>query len=275
MDMSRIRPQRIRLMGEPIDLVTPAEVMNFTARKVASGQRAVIANHNVHSLYLLHKAPEMRAFYQRADVIELDSIPLVYWGMLTRKPVSRAHRCTYLDWRQDFWARAVRHGWRVYYLGGAPGVPELAAERIRARHPGAIIGGHHGYFDVTQGGADNAAVRADIDAFRPDVLFVGMGMPRQEAWIDQNLDALAHPPVAFSVGAAFDYEAGVQVAAPRWLSKMGLEWAFRLVSNPKRLFARYMVEPWFLLPAAARDVGLAFSRRGPAPTGHASRQVRR
>ena len=271
---TRIRPQRIRLMGEPIDLTTPAEVMNFTARKVAAGQRAVIANHNVHSLYLLAKTPEMRGFYQRADMIELDSIPLVYWGMLTRKPVSKAHRCTYLDWREVFWERAVKLGWRVYYLGGAPGVAELAAERIKARHPGAIIDGHHGYFDMTQGCSENAAVLADINAFRPNVLFVGMGMPRQEAWIDQNLDALAHPPVAFSVGAAFDYEAGVQLAAPRWLSRLGLEWAFRLASNPERLFARYLVEPWFLAPAALRDLGLSFMPRRAAPAASDQTPVR-
>ncbi len=276
MDMSRIRPQRIRLMGEPVDLTTPAEVMSFTARKVASGQSAVIANHNTHSLYLLHKEPQMRDFYGRADLIELDSIPLVYWGKLTGKPVSRAHRCTYLDWRHDFWRMAVKHGWRVYYVGGAPGVPELAAERIRARHPGALISGHHGYFDAAPGSDENAAVLADIDAFRPNVLFVGMGMPRQELWISRNADLLAQPAVAFSVGAAFDYEAGVQVAAPRWLSKLGLEWAFRLVSDPRRLFSRYLVEPWFLMPAALRDLGLAFGQpRRPAIAHTSAEQSRK
>jgi N-acetylglucosaminyldiphosphoundecaprenol N-acetyl-beta-D-mannosaminyltransferase len=260
MDMTRIRPQRIRLFGESVDLTTPAEVMSFTAKKVAAGQRAIVANHNTHSLYLVSREPEMREFYASADLIELDSIPMIFWGMLTRKPVNRGHRCTYLDWRDDFWRLAARHGWRVFYLGGAPGVPELAARAIRARYPTAIVGGRHGYFDDTPGSADNAAVMAEINAFRPDILMVGMGMPRQELWIARHYDAL-NSGVVFSVGAAFDYEAGVQKAAPRWLSRLGGEWAFRLIADPRRMSYRYLVEPWSLMPKAIRDMALTFAPR--------------
>ena len=260
MDPARVTPQRIRLMGEAVDLVTPREVMTFIGRKVAARQRALIANHNTHSVYLVGRDPEMRDFYQKADLIELDSIPLVYWGKLTRKPVDRSHRCTYLDWRGAFWAMAARNGWRVYYVGGAPGVVELASERLRGKHPGAIIGGRHGYFDAAPGSADNAAVLADIEAFRPHIVMVGMGMPRQEQWIGRNLDALGSA-VILPIGAAFDYEAGVQRAAPRWLARLGLEWLFRLVASPRRLFSRYMIEPWFLLPLALRDLALAFGRK--------------
>lgn len=264
MDMTRIRPQRIRLFGEPVDLTTPAEVMSFTARKVAAGQRAIVANHNTHSIHLMGKVPELREFYSRADLIELDSVPMIYWGKLTRKPVTRGHRCTYLDWRDDFWRLAARHGWRVFYLGGAPGVPELAAERIRARYPGSVIGGRNGYFDAAEGSSDNAAVLAEINAFKPDIVFVGMGMPRQELWIERHFDKIERG-VVFSVGAAFDYEAGVQMAAPRWLSRIGLEWAFRLVTSPRRLASRYLVEPWSLLPAAGRDFARAYTPRVRTP----------
>lgn len=258
--MTRIRPQRIRLFGEPVDLTTPAEVMSFTTRKVAAGQRALIANHNTHSLCLMRQQPELREFYARADLIELDSIPMVYWGRLTGKPVTRQHRCTYLDWRNDFWRLAARHGWRVYYLGGAPGVSELAAMNIRSRFPGAVIGGRNGYFDMEPMGPENLGILAEINAFKPDIVMVGMGMPRQELWIAQNYDRL-QSGVVFPVGAAFDYEAGVQMAAPRWLSKIGLEWAFRLATSPARLGHRYVIEPWTLLPAAIKDLAMAFAPR--------------
>ncbi len=106
---------------------------------------------------------------------------------------------------------------------------------------------------------------AEVAAFRPHVLFVGMGLPRQEAWIVANLDRL--PACAIlSVGAAFDYEAGVQTAAPRWTGRLGLEWAYRLARDPGRLFVRYCVEPWSLLPAALEDIRAARRRRHPAPT---------
>lgn len=258
MDVSRIRPQRIRLLGEAVDLTTPPEVMGFVARKVAAGRKALIANHNLHSLHLIAREPEMRAVYARADLIELDSTPLVLWGRLTRKPVSRAHRCTYLDWRGDFWRLASRYGWRVFYLGGEPGVPERAAQTLRALYPGAVIGGRDGYFDAALGSADNDAVLDAINAFKPDILFVGMGMPRQEQWIARHYERLERG-VVFSVGAAFDYEAGAQKAAPRWMGRMGIEWAFRLVSQPRRLAHRYLVEPWFLLPAAVRDLAEVYA----------------
>jgi N-acetylglucosaminyldiphosphoundecaprenol N-acetyl-beta-D-mannosaminyltransferase len=134
-------------------------------------------------------------------------------------------------------------------LGGAPGVAETAAANIRKRWPGAVIGVRDGYFDV----ARDEGVRAEIAAFRPDILFVGMGMPRQEEWTAAAYDALP-PCVVFTVGAAFDYEAEVVPTPPRWTGRMGLEWLWRFGAEPKRRFTRYFVEPWLLIPAALGDL---------------------
>ena len=90
-----------------------------------------------------------------------------------------------------------------------------------------------------------------------------MGMPRQEAWIAANY-GLLETGVVFSLGAAFDYEAGVQKAAPRWSGRLGLEWLFRFAADPKRLFTRYFVEPWLLTPLMIRDLG-AFLRQRARP----------
>jgi len=99
-----------------------------------------------------------------------------------------------------------------------------------------------------------------VREFKPNVLFVGMGMPRQELWIADNVEALPQA-VILPVGAAFDYEAGVQKAAPRWMGRLGVEWLFRLFADPKRLFARYCVEPWFLIGPALGDVREAMRRK--------------
>ncbi len=261
MDLSPFRPQRIKLMGQPVDLVTCDEVMRFLARKVMGSRKSVIANHNSHSLYLIDRNPEMRALYDKVDLIEVDSMPLILWGKLMGEPISRGHRCTYLCWRDLFWALADQNQWRVFYLGGEPGVAETAAERLRAISPGADIKVRDGYFDMSPGSAENAKLVADINAFKPHVLFVGMGMPRQEIWLERNYDALP-PTVMLPVGAAFDYEAGVQRAAPRWTGRIGLEWLFRFTTNPTRLFHRYFVEPWSLIPVAARDIA---GRLAPRP----------
>jgi N-acetylglucosaminyldiphosphoundecaprenol N-acetyl-beta-D-mannosaminyltransferase len=236
-----------------MDLVRPEEVFHFVARRIAERRPAVVANHNLQSLALCRKNAELRAFFDRADLIEVDSVPLIAWARLLGHPARRLHRCTYLDWRDAFWTRAADEGWRVFMLGGRQEVVARAAARIAARHRGVALAARSGWFDATPGSAENEEAIEAIRRFHPDVLLVGMGMPRQELWVHRNLERL--PPCAvFTVGGAFDYEAGAQVACPRWIGALGLEWLFRLVMNPQRLFRRYCVEPFSLLPLVRRDL---------------------
>ncbi len=255
--------ERVQMLGQPVDLVKPEEVLHHVQQAVLQGAKNLIANHNLHSLYLIQKRPELAGFYDRADLIEVDSTPLLWFSSALGLHSRGFHRCTYLDWRDHFWSVANRNGWRVMSIGGAPGVGDEAARRLKARYPGADIAIHHGFFDPHRDGPENAAVLAQITAFQPHILFVGMGMPRQELWIDDNFERLPDC-VILSVGAAFDYEAGVQSAAPRWMGRAGIEWAYRLLHDPRRLFVRYCVEPWTLLPLALRDIRDARRRSPPA-----------
>ena len=245
--------ERVTILGQPMDLVKPEEVLHHIQQAVRQGAKSLIANHNLHSLYLMQKRPELGAFYDKADLIEVDSTPLLAFSRALGLHSRGFHRCTYLDWRDHFWSVANREGWRVLSVGGAPGVGDEAARRLKARYPDADIAIHHGFFDARPGSSDNAAVLDQITAFKPHILFVGMGMPRQELWIAENFERLPGC-VILSVGAAFDYEAGVQSAAPRWMGRAGVEWAYRLLHDPKRLFVRYCVEPWTLLPLVLRDI---------------------
>jgi N-acetylglucosaminyldiphosphoundecaprenol N-acetyl-beta-D-mannosaminyltransferase len=259
---ARRADERVRVMGRAMDLVRPEEVWTFVARKIAAGEKSIIANHNLHSLHLVAKDAELARFFDIADLIEVDSTPLLAWAQLTSGKGRCFHRCTYLDWRDDFWPRAVAEGWRVFYLGGAPGVAARAADHLRGCYPGVQLAVRDGYFDMTEGSTEAQAVTAEVAAFKPHIVFVGMGMPRQEAWIVRN-HAVLPPCAIFSVGAAFDYEAGVQKAAPRWTGRLGIEWLYRLVSDPKRLFRRYCIEPWFLIPAALGDVARLITAEKP------------
>ncbi len=243
--------QRVTLLGAVMDLVKPEEVLHFVQGCVASQSKAVVANHNLHSLYLIRRNPEMAALYARADVVEVDSLPLTLWARAIYGRSRRFHRCTYMDFRTLFWEQAQAQGWRVFYLGGRPGVVQAARETLHARWPGATIGGRDGFFQG--GGGEEAAALAEIAAFRPDVLMVGMGMPRQEAWIERCYDRLP-ACVILPVGAAFDYEAGVIATPPSWTGRMGLEGVYRLVCEPRRMFGRYLVEPWWLVGPAIRDL---------------------
>lgn len=270
--LNRRPEERVRLLGGVMDLVRPEEVFHFVSGKLAARQSAIVANHNLHSLYLIRKNPQIAEFYRTSDLIEVDSAPLLLWARVVGRSSRRFHRCTYLDWRDDFWALAVEKNWKVFFVGGAPGVGEAAVQAIQRTWPQARIATHHGYFDATAGSAENQAVVETIQAYAPDIVLVGMGMPRQEIWTLENHKAFG-PAVTFTVGGAFDYEAGVQHAAPRWMGQLGVEWLFRLMADPRRLFFRYCVEPWSLIAPALDDLRLSLER--PAPTSRDARRPER
>ena len=249
--------ERVRLLGQTVDLVRPEEVLHHVEAWVEARRKVVIANHNLNSLALLKQVPQLQRFYDRADLIEVDSTPLIKFAQLLGLHGKAFHRCTYLDWRDHFWSLANRKGWRVMYVGGSRPVVERAQGRLSAEYPKAEIRARDGYFVATPGSRDNAVVVAEVKAFDPHILFVGMGMPRQELWIMDNLDALPNCAI-FSVGAAFDYEAGEQKAAPRWMGRAGVEWLFRLIHDPKRLARRYLIEPWSLSRLILADLWTAF-----------------
>ena len=259
---ARRERERVQLLGQMVDLVRPEEVLHHVETWVRARRKVLIANHNVNSMALMQRNPRLQRFYARADLIEVDSAPLIKFAKLLGLHGQAFHRCTYLDWRDHFWSLVDRNGWRVMYIGGEPKVVERARGRLASEYPNADIRVRDGFFVATPGSRDNTVVVNEVKAFNPHILFVGMGMPRQELWILDNIDALPDCAI-FSVGAAFDYEAGEQRAAPRWMGRMGIEWLFRLASDPKRLARRYLIEPWILSPLIAADLWAAFkARRG-------------
>ena len=165
---SRRPEQRVQVLGGELDLVKPEEVFHFAKTKISANQKAIVANHNLHSLYLVNRDPEMRRFFAKADLIEFDSLPLLLWARLIGHPSRPFHRSTYLDWRDLFWDMASRNNWRVFFVGGEEGVAERARARIRQDWPNAQLEVHHGYFDMDPNAPDNHAVIEKIRASRPD-----------------------------------------------------------------------------------------------------------
>jgi N-acetylglucosaminyldiphosphoundecaprenol N-acetyl-beta-D-mannosaminyltransferase len=164
----------------------------------------------------------------------------------------REHRATSLDFMPLLLPMAVEKSWRIYYLGSRPEVAERAALKLRALYRGLQIRAHHGYFDVSKSSEENREVLADITSFAPHLLLVGMGMPRQEIWILENRAEL-FANVISPCGAHMDYVADEIPTAPRWLALIYLEWLYRLIAEPRRLWYRYLVEPWFLMKLLVRE----------------------
>jgi N-acetylglucosaminyldiphosphoundecaprenol N-acetyl-beta-D-mannosaminyltransferase len=207
----------------------------------------IIANHNLHSLYLLHRHPKLREFYAGVRWTHIDGMPLVALGRLYGYPLERQHRVTLVDWTYPLMELAANKGWRVFHLGSSEGAAEKGAAQLRKLYPALQIEVSGGYFDARYGSSENEAMLDRINAYGPALLMVGMGMPRQELWTHENFPRLKADVILSSVGAAFDYVAGAVPTPPRWSGRLGLEWAFRLAHDPARLFSRYFVEPWYIL----------------------------
>jgi len=188
----------------------------------------------------------LRRFYDEARYTLADGMSMVVLGRLLGHRISGRHRVAYNDWLPFMLPVAVSTGWRIFYLGSAEEVANKGAEVLRGRYPGLQLKVHHGHFNTEHKSDSNAKVVAEISGYQPHILFVGMGVPLQERWIQENFNDL-DVNVILPSGATLDYIAGAKRMAPRWMGKLGLEWAFRLATEPRRLAFRYLVEPWGLL----------------------------
>jgi N-acetylglucosaminyldiphosphoundecaprenol N-acetyl-beta-D-mannosaminyltransferase len=223
------------------------ELNELVERGIAEGQKWIITNHNLHSVYLFHRWPKLRDFYATAHWTFIDGMPLVALGRLYGYPLERKHRVTLADWAHPLMELAARKNWRVFSLGSPTEVVEKAAAALRQHYPALQIEVSGGYFDARPGSAENETLLERINAYRPDLLMVGMSMPRQEYWTHDNFARLQARVILSSNGAAMDYIAGAVKTPPRWAGRLGLEWAARLVNEPRRLFGRYLLEPWYIL----------------------------
>lgn len=244
-------PPLARILGTGVHpLTNPALVDLILAWAQAPGPARVVANHNLHSLALWHHHPDLQAFYAEADAIHADGMAIVAWAALKDVRFGRQHRTGYLDWFEPFLDRAAASHLRLFWVGSPDDHLVKILGTLRTRWPGLIIEGHHGYF----GPEDEPGLMATITAFAPDLVVVGMGMPRQERWIARWRHHLPRG-VFLPCGAAGEYLAGFHPRAPRWLGQIGLEWAWRLACDPRRLAHRYLIEPLSLLGPALRDFG--------------------
>lgn len=240
-------------LGVQVDALSIPKLNSLIAESIKCNDKWIIANHNMHSLYIYHHEPKMRAFYAKAEYVHIDGMPLVFLGKLFGFPFKREHRVTYADWVWSLMSEADQKGWRVFYLGSKPGVAEQGSRILREKFANLQISTGHGYINTRKGSPENLATLAAINEYQPHVLMVGMGMPRQEYWILENLEHI-HTNAILTSGACIDYVAGVIPTPPRWMGKLGLEWLYRLLSEPRRLWRRYLLEPWFVARLLLQEI---------------------
>jgi len=239
LDRDAPHPSRVCIGDLLFDNLDLAQSVATVERALACGRRGYVVTPNVDHLVLYRDCPAFRAACREAALRLADGMPIVWASRLIGQPL-RA-RAAGSDLFPVLCGMAAVRGHTVFLLGGAAGVADQAAIRLVARFPGLRIAGVYAPPDRFQheGEAAEAAVRA-VNAARPSVLFVALGTPKQELWVHRHWSRL-DVGVALCCGAAFDFVAGVQIRAPDWMQRAGLEWLWRLARNPRRLWRRYLV----------------------------------
>lgn len=238
------RGGRVGVLGVWVDRIT-AEGLHAEVTRLVRRRGGIVLNVNAHCLNLLHEDEGLRDFFAAADIVFCDGagVRLAARMLGDRLP----ERITYADWLPRLAALAEERGFSLFFLGARPGVAGEAARRLRRSHPDLkIVGVRHGFFDHRAGSPENEAVVAEINAARPDVLLIGLGMPLQERWLMENHRRL-DVGVALTGGAVFDYASGRLRRGPSLLTDYGFEWLARLLVEPRRLWRRYLLgNPLFL-----------------------------
>lgn len=241
-----------QLCGMSFEQVTLSEAVSQVLDAAKKGQKGLVVTPNVDHLVMLQDDAEMRRIYQQAMFRYADGMPIVWLSRIKKKPLSE--RVCGSDLLIALCEKSAGTGLNSYFLGGNPGVADLAADKLRARFPGLnIVGTWCPPFGFEKDKEETGQIIDDINAKNVDLLFIGVGAPKQEKWADANLDRIRTGPV-LCVGASFDFAAGSVKRAPLWVQNSGFEWLWRLASEPGRLWKRYLVRDSRFIPLALKEI---------------------
>jgi N-acetylglucosaminyldiphosphoundecaprenol N-acetyl-beta-D-mannosaminyltransferase len=236
------RRERLRIGQLWIDSLTFAEALDEIEGLVAAGKGGSVFTPNVDHVVNAETNAAFREAYAAASLSLVDGQPLLWASRLLKAPLPE--KISGSDLIFPLVERAAQRGWRVYLLGGKPGVAEAAAAELQSRFAVQIAGIDAPSISLSAGPEDELAIER-IRSARAQLVLVALGSPKQELWIHRAADRI-RPAVAMAVGASFDFVAGRVRRAPKWISNAGLEWFFRLTQDP-RLVWRYLArDPRFV-----------------------------
>ncbi len=238
--------RRRNVLGVPIAITDYAGTMDVMEEMMARRAPGWICAAAVHSLMMARDDAEMRGALTRATITVPDGVPVAWAAKMLGEDLPQ--RVYGPELMRRFCDRSAENGHRVWLYGGRDqGALVQLALNLRRRHPGIrIVGGYSPPFRQLSESEDEG-IASQINADRPDVLWVGIGAPKQEKWMARMRDRL-DVPVMCAVGAAFDFHAGRVSQAPPWMQERGLEWTYRIAQEPRRLLPRYMeTNPRFML----------------------------
>jgi N-acetylglucosaminyldiphosphoundecaprenol N-acetyl-beta-D-mannosaminyltransferase len=244
------------ILGIPFDLIDYRSAIEQIDWWKRSGQRRYVTMTNAHVVMLARRDDALRAALRRADLVLPDGISIVaaarLLGLAERGRVTGPSLMLRLcEW-------GVPRDYRHYFYGGAEGVARRLAARLSAAYPGLQVAGTYCPPFRELGDDEELLVTERINDAKPDIVWVGLGAPKQEKWMARQLGRL-NAPALIGVGAAFDFHSGNVAWAPAWIRAIGMEWAFRLASEPRRMWRRDLTSALFALQVLGQAVGRRLS----------------
>ncbi len=248
-----IDPPRTNILGVAISAINLEQALGFVVRCIETLTPSYICVTPAHGVMDCQADPALRHIFNGSGLTTPDGMAIVW--LLKLHGHAHASRVYGPDLMSAVCAMSVKHGYRHYFYGGAPGVAEILAARLQERNPGLLVAGVYSPPFRALTPEEDCQVVARINASQPDIIWVGISTPKQERWMSEHTGRLT-APVMVGVGAAFDFLSGRKKQAPHWMQRAGLEWLFRLGSEPRRLWRRYLKYPQFALLVMAQLLGL-------------------
>ena len=249
-ETAKAQIRQLSIVGTPISLISLDRLLRLFEQWIADRHDRYVVFRDVHGVVAARNDASLDFAHRNADIVAPDGVPLV-WAL--RATGINASRVCGPDTLSAACQYGLSRGWKHYFYGGAPGVAETVVHKLRKRVPGLSVVGIScpPFRQLTD--EEDAQICSEIRAARPDLIWVCLGTPKQEIWMSEHRGKLGGA-ILLGVGAAIDFHAGNVRRAPRWMQRLGLEWTFRLYTDPRRLWRRYvLMAPQFAV-LAAREV---------------------
>ncbi len=246
--------QRVNILGVGVSAINMAMALDTIDGWIVRREANYVTITGVHGVMESQVDVDVRRIHNQAGMVAPDGMPLVWLGRLSGH--NHVDRVYGPDLMLALCDRSTTKGYRQYFYGGDDGVPELLKSKLVNRFPGLnVVGTFSPPFRALSDEEDEKIVE-DINDAEPDIVWVGLSTPKQERWMAAHVNRLK-APVLIGVGAAFDFHTGLKMQAPRWIQRGGLEWLFRLLTEPRRLWRRYLRNnPLFILMILQQALGL-------------------
>ncbi len=249
--MKRTFRSKVLIGSVLIDNVDWPGAIRRVEELIKEDRPAFVTTPNVDHVITAESDEHFRTIYRQADLVLADGVPIIWASKFLGTPIKE--KISGSDFLVRFCPVAAEKGYRLFFLGGVPTAAEISADILSKKYPGLkVVGTSCPPLGFHHDRESNARVVEEIKKAAPDIVFVGLGAPKQEKWIFQNKETY-RAPVSFTVGASFDFVAGITARAPLTMQKIGLEWFWRLLKEPRKLWKRYLIKDMKFFPLIIRQ----------------------